>query len=92
MFMFLFISATTSRISTSPVDPCSPSPCGSNARCLQRARAAGCMCIEGYFGDPYVGCRPECSTHADCPTNKACQERSDLENKVLLAKRKRSVF
>ena len=39
-------------------DPCKPSPCGSNAVCRARERAAGCSCLPDYFGDPYVGCRP----------------------------------
>ena len=61
------------RIVTESQDPCIPSPCGQNARCSNRARAAACQCIEGYFGDPYVACRPECTINADCPSNKACQ-------------------
>ena len=56
-----------------PVDPCNPSPCGSNAVCSTRGRAASCQCIPQYFGDPYVACRPECTTNAECPSNKACQ-------------------
>ena len=55
------------------VDPCSPSPCGSNAVCQRRGDAAACQCITDYFGDPYVACRPECTTNAECPSNKACQ-------------------
>ena len=61
------------RISTERVDPCNPSPCGENAKCKDRANAASCKCIPGYFGDPYVACRPECTTSAECPANKACQ-------------------
>ena len=60
-------------ISTVYVDPCSPSPCGSNAVCETRNRAGSCRCIPEYFGDPYVACRPECVVHSDCPSNKACQ-------------------
>ena len=55
------------------MDPCSPSPCGSNAVCQRRGDAAACQCITDYFGDPYVACRPECTTNAECPSNKACQ-------------------
>ena len=61
------------RISTERVDPCSPSPCGENAQCTTRGNAASCKCIRDYFGDPYVACRPECTTSAECPANKACQ-------------------
>ena len=56
-----------------PVDPCSPSPCGQNAVCRTRNGAAACTCIPEYFGDPYVACRPECTTNAECPSTKACQ-------------------
>ena len=55
------------------IDPCNPSPCGSNAVCQNRGRAAACQCIPDYFGDPYVACRPECTTNSECPSNKACQ-------------------
>jgi hypothetical protein len=55
-------------------DPCNPSPCGSNAICIdQNRRSAACQCIPEYFGDPYVACRPECLVNSDCPSNKACQ-------------------
>jgi hypothetical protein len=57
------------------INPCSPSPCGSNAICSTRNnRAAACQCIPDYFGDPYVACRPECVVNSDCPSNKACQQ------------------
>ena len=55
-----------------PVDPCNPSPCGSNAVCNTRGGAAACQCIPDYFGDPYVACRPECTTNAECPSRLAC--------------------
>ena len=55
------------------VDPCNPTPCGSNAVCQNRNRAAACQCIPEYFGDPYVACRPECVVNSDCPSDKACQ-------------------
>ena len=57
---------------TEVVDPCNPSPCGSNARCTSRNRAGACQCIPEYFGDPYVACRPECTINADCPSALAC--------------------
>ena len=58
------------------IDPCNPSPCGSNAVCNTRGgnnRAAACQCIPEYFGDPYVACRPECLVNSDCPTTKQCR-------------------
>ena len=74
-----FVSCT--RITTSPpripepVDPCIPSPCGSNAVCQRKGDAAACQCIPDYFGDPYVACRPECTANAECPSDKACINR-----------------
>lgn len=55
------------------VDPCTPSPCGSNAICAENNGAGSCTCVEGYFGDPYSGCRPECVLNSDCPWDKSCQ-------------------
>ena len=60
-------------IPTQRPDPCNPSPCGQNALCSNRNGAAACTCIQDYFGDPYVACRPECTINADCPSNKACK-------------------
>ena len=58
---------------TERIDPCNPSPCGTNAVCQNRGRAAACQCIPDYFGDPYLACRPECTTNSECPSSKACQ-------------------
>jgi len=49
-------------------DPCNPSPCGLNADCF----AGECRCQNNYQGNPYEGCRPECTLSADCPRDKAC--------------------
>lgn len=51
-----------------PKDACSPSPCGPNAICTN----GECRCIDEYQGNPYEGCRPECSINADCSRDKAC--------------------
>lgn len=53
-------------------DPCNPSPCGSNAICKERNGAGSCTCMQNYFGDPYINCRPECVQNSDCPTTKSC--------------------
>lgn len=50
------------------VDPCNPSPCGPNADCNN----GECKCIAEYQGNPYEGCRPECSTNGDCNRDRAC--------------------
>jgi hypothetical protein len=28
--------------------------------------------MQGYIGNPYDGCRPECVLNSDCPANLAC--------------------
>jgi hypothetical protein len=54
------------------VQPCNPSPCGTNADCLERNNAAACRCIADYVGNPYIECKPECVVNAECPRDKAC--------------------
>ena len=54
------------------IQPCNPSPCGINAECTERNRAASCKCIRDYIGNPYVECKPECITNNECPRDKAC--------------------
>ncbi len=61
-----------SAVPTSPPEPCIPSPCGPNAICKELHGAGSCTCTPGYFGDPYLGCRPECVQNSDCLWNKAC--------------------
>jgi hypothetical protein len=46
--------------------------CGANADCKQQNRALACVCRRGFFGNPWIGCRPECVINPDCSTNKAC--------------------
>lgn len=55
-----------------PSQPCNPSPCGSNTICKERDGVGSCSCIPDYFGDPYVGCKPECISNNDCSREKAC--------------------
>lgn len=59
-------------LSPATVDPCSPSPCGSNAVCKEFNGAGSCTCLQNYIGNPYEGCRPECVLNSDCPANLAC--------------------
>ncbi len=58
--------------------PCIPSPCGPNAICKEQNGVGSCTCIEEYLGNPYEGCRPECTLNSDCPSNLAC-----IRNKCL---------
>lgn len=62
------ISISAAHIPTPEPDACNPSPCGPNAVCNRGL----CTCIHNYFGDPYVGCRPECTMNTDCSPTKAC--------------------
>lgn len=57
---------------TTPANPCSPTPCGSNARCRIENANAVCECLPEHHGNPYVSCRPECLGNSDCPLNRAC--------------------
>jgi hypothetical protein len=56
-----------------PNDPCMPSPCGANSHCQSRNGIAACTCVQGFSGDPYFSCRPECVLNSDCPWGKACK-------------------
>lgn len=67
------------KVQPQPTDPCYPSPCGSNAICTVRNEAASCKCLAGYFGDPFVGCKPECVVNDDCPYNKACKSQKCVD-------------
>ncbi|XP_067015307.2 adhesive plaque matrix protein 2 [Anabrus simplex] len=49
---------------------CTQDACGKGARCQPKDHRAICSCPEGYIGNPYGNCRPECYTHSECPTSK----------------------
>jgi hypothetical protein len=70
IYCMCFVVATKRPIQI--IQPCNPSPCGVNAECMERNRAASCKCIRDYVGNPYVKCKPECVTNSECPRNKAC--------------------
>lgn len=81
MYIYVYLCVRKCRISCNrisaidytPINPCNPSPCGANAICKESNNGAGsCLCIPEYFGDPYLGCRPECVNNLDCAWNKAC--------------------
>lgn len=55
-----------------PTSPCTPSPCGSNAICKEQNGVGSCACLPEYIGNPYEGCRPECTVSSDCLSNLAC--------------------
>ena len=58
--------------SLSQITPCDPSPCGANAICRVQNNAGSCSCLPEYIGNPYDGCRPECTVNTDCSANLAC--------------------
>lgn len=50
-----------------------PCKCGTNAECQVHNHQAICTCPRNWLGNPFVSCRPECTTHSDCPRSKpAC--------------------
>lgn len=53
------------------VNPCSPSPCGSNSQCREVNEQAVCSCLPTYVGSP-PNCRPECVVSSECARDKAC--------------------
>ena len=56
----------------SHTNPCEPSPCGENAICRVQNDAGSCTCKPDHMGDPYVACRPECTSNSDCLSTLAC--------------------
>lgn len=52
--------------------PCTPSPCGPNTVCKDQNGVGSCSCVPDYIGDPYEGCRPECTVDSNCMSNMAC--------------------
>ena len=58
------------------VNPCDNNRCGVNAMCkVDYSDRAKCVCREGYFGDAYSFCRPECVLNSDCNAGYACINR-----------------
>lgn len=55
-----------------PTNPCVPDPCGSNSYCRQNGDRHMCECREGYFGNPEIGCGPECVLSTDCASGFTC--------------------
>lgn len=50
---------------------CNPGPCGINANCyIEQSARETCYCIDGYYGDPYTGCKE--STKAVGCDQSAC--------------------
>lgn len=65
-------------------DPC-PGSCGINSECRVISHTANCICLTGYFGDPFVSCQIahsvviEASNPCEpspCGINAQCKERN----------------
>ena len=54
-----------------PPTPCVPS-CGANSVCKVVQNKGTCMCLSGFYGQPELGCTPECLTNLDCDSHHAC--------------------
>ena len=65
-------------IDKEPLNPCNPSPCGSNSECRVVNGHAVCTCIIGYIGSPPT-CRPECVVNTDCTQNEACSNQKCID-------------
>lgn len=82
LFLYLLLPLCNAGLDPIPVEhlhPCEPSPCGANAQCTVRNSAGACACLSEFFGNPYVGCRPECIMNSDCPLNQACTRNKCLD-------------
>lgn len=53
------------------INPCQPSPCGSNAECRPVGDSPSCTCLQDMIGSP-PNCRPECISNSECAYNLAC--------------------
>lgn len=73
IFLGPMMQQVLSSLETSPekIDVCSPSPCGPFSQCREINGQAVCSCSPGYNGNP-PGCRPECTTSSECPSDRAC--------------------
>lgn len=54
-----------------PIDVCTPNPCGPNSQCKESDGISVCSCLVNYVGRP-PNCRPECVINVECPGNLAC--------------------
>lgn len=80
IFYFHLAKKNTTKIAIQHqyVNPCQPSPCGPNSQCREINEQAVCSCLPNYIGSP-PGCRPECVSSNECPSNKACINQKCLD-------------
>lgn len=68
---FEYCSVPTTIVERNP-ETCETIQCGPNTECRQQNGVLACVCKKDYFGNPLIGCRPECVINPDCPSDKAC--------------------
>lgn len=68
---YVFTAPPPNPIQLAPLDPCVPSPCGSNSQCQNNGGSPACSCVPTFIGMP-PNCRPECVINSECPSNQAC--------------------
>ena len=54
-----------------PLNPCVPSPCGSNAQCTVDQGQAVCACLANMIGTS-PNCRPQCVISSECASEQTC--------------------
>lgn len=54
------------------LETCENIRCGVNADCKDFKNSLACECKKGFYGNPWIACRPECVVNTDCPISKAC--------------------
>lgn len=73
-------------------DPC-PGVCGLNAECRVVSHTPNCVCLSGYYGDPFIQCNiqnvqiPETTNPCDpspCGVNAQCKERNGVGSCICL--------
>ena len=67
----IFTAPPPTPIEQMPIDPCVPSPCGSNSHCQNNGGSPACSCLPTFIGLP-PNCRPQCVINSECPSNQAC--------------------
>eukprot|EP00096_Caligus_rogercresseyi_P003584 TRINITY_DN1682_c0_g1_i1.p1 TRINITY_DN1682_c0_g1~~TRINITY_DN1682_c0_g1_i1.p1 ORF type:complete len:844 (-),score=166.73 TRINITY_DN1682_c0_g1_i1:574-3105(-) len=58
-------------------NPCSPNPCGTDARCEPVGERPLCTCPESYSGDPYTRCEPDPCDVTRCGINAECESQGN---------------
>ena len=54
--------------------------CGEGANCISNQQNYTCLCKDGRFGDPYLGCElSECIASKDCPMTLECLNRKCVD-------------